>query len=610
MKRKSTESKSLHVRSIGLLHRFLKGYYPKLAFLSFLSFLPGLLLGLRPLVLAPVLGQMIPSDSTPAGSIRELTLDNIGVSLQNWIGSSGDLGHLFFMAATAYLLITLIAALLSGFANVSALSVRLQVYDAMVRDFHRHLTGLDIRFFTHRQPGDLVSHFTVDLAKTASAVDGVLMGLVQSGAQALVCAYILFRTEPKLSFFVLVIGSFHLLLSRVMGGWVRKRTSVAFNGQAALSATLMESLQSVRLVKAFTAEDFDRARVATSSRSLRHFFFRYMVSRYIENPARLLADGFVVSAILGLCHFAIKQDTLTMAGMALFFYIASQLVLPMSDFSRRVLTFYSLQGGISRLLALYDTKSRVVDGAWETPRFEHSLRMSGVDFSYQEGEAVLADIEFEVKRGETVAIVGPSGSGKSTAIDLILRLYDPVNGSIKIDEHDIREYDQNSYRSQFGVVSQECFLYNATIKQNILLGRSYEEGELQRAVQIANIEEMIENLPEGYDTMVGERGVRLSGGQRQRIAIARAVFGHPQILVLDEATSALDTESERAVQAAIDHALTGLTGIVIAHRLSTIVRADKIVVFDQGHVVGVGPHEQLLKECPVYQNLYQLQFSD
>jgi subfamily B ATP-binding cassette protein MsbA len=224
---------------------------------------------------------------------------------------------------------------------------------------------------------------------------------------------------------------------------------------------------------------------------------------------------------------------------------------------------------------------------------------------------VLERASFEVRKGEIVALVGPSGVGKSTLADLILRLYDPVSGAITIDGRDLRALRQEPYRRLFGVVPQEPLLFNATIRENVAYGRDdLTEADILRAAQIANAHGFIVEFPDGYDTVVGDRGIRLSGGQRQRVAIARAVVGHPPILILDEATSSLDSESERLVQQAIDRVIRGTTAIVIAHRLSTVLHADKIVVMSRGRVEAVGRHAELLTTSETYSQFYRHQFAE
>jgi subfamily B ATP-binding cassette protein MsbA len=252
----------------------------------------------------------------------------------------------------------------------------------------------------------------------------------------------------------------------------------------------------------------------------------------------------------------------------------------------------------------------VQDGPDRAVELRDGLAVEDVSFDYG-GERVLADVSIEIKRGEMVALVGPSGAGKSTLADLLLRLYDPVRGRITMDGKDVREFDQESYRRLFGVVSQEALLFNATIRDNIAYGRlALTEADVIRAAQAANAHDFIMGFPEGYDTVVGDRGVRLSGGQRQRVAIARAIVARPAILILDEATSALDSESERLVQQAIERVTHDTTSIVIAHRLSTVLHADKIVVVGGGGVEAVGRHAELLGSSETYGRLYRLQFAE
>jgi subfamily B ATP-binding cassette protein MsbA len=264
----------------------------------------------------------------------------------------------------------------------------------------------------------------------------------------------------------------------------------------------------------------------------------------------------------------------------------------------------------SRVIQLLDLAPEVKDGSGTIAAFTDRIAIRDVGFSYG-GEPVLEHVSLEIAKGEVVALVGPSGVGKSTLADLILRLYDPVTGVITIDGRDLRTLKQESYRGLFGVVSQEALLFNATILENIAYGREgISAAEIARAARIANAHDFVSEFPEGYDTVVGDRGIRLSGGQRQRIAIARAIVGSPPILVLDEATSALDSESERFVQQAIDRVIQGATSIVIAHRLSTVLHADKIVVLGRGGIEAVGRHPELLAGNETYARLYRLQFAE
>jgi ABC-type multidrug transport system fused ATPase/permease subunit len=264
-------------------------------------------------------------------------------------------------------------------------------------------------------------------------------------------------------------------------------------------------------------------------------------------------------------------------------------------------------GASLRLRELFDVKPTLKDGTRETSPLREAIEFRRACFGYSDEAVLLHDISLRLPRGAVVAIVGPSGAGKSTLADLLLRLHDPTSGSVTYDDVDVREFVQASYRGRFGVVAEEPLLIHASVEENIVYGRPFVRQEVERAAHIANADEFIARLPEGYATLVGERGARLSRGERQRISIARAVYGRPDILVLDEATSALDSESERMVQNAIDRALSETTAVVIAHRLSTVINADNIVVLDKGRIVASGRHAELLERSALYRRLSMAQ---
>jgi len=300
---------------------------------------------------------------------------------------------------------------------------------------------------------------------------------------------------------------------------------------------------------------------------------------------------------------------LSVAGFALYIYVGRIMMDPISNLSTAYLTAQQTLVSAERVNEWFERKPLIDSGTRQVTSFEKEITLEGVSFRYED-EHVLSNVDFMVRRGEVVALVGVSGSGKSTLTDLLLRFYDPNEGHIRVDGIDLREMELVSYRNLFGVVAQDSFLFNATIAENI----AYNQPDLSlerivEAAKIANAHDFIlQDLPNGYETMVGERGVRLSGGQRQRIAIARAVIRRPQILILDEATSSLDSQAEKLVQEAIDRVIKDTTAIVIAHRLSTILNADKIVVMEAGKVADIGTHEELLTRCNIYQYLCELQF--
>jgi subfamily B ATP-binding cassette protein MsbA len=299
---------------------------------------------------------------------------------------------------------------------------------------------------------------------------------------------------------------------------------------------------------------------------------------------------------------------LTVSGFILFAYVGRQVLEPGSRVMTAYLSMYSVLGSFARIGELLAERPQVPDGAVEKRSFEHTLQLKDVEFAYGTSPA-LQDVTLDISKGDVMALVGRSGAGKSTLTDLVLRLYDPDRGRVLIDGIDVRTLQHHAYRRLFGVVSQESLLFHDSVLNNIRYGRDeLSDADVVRAATVANAHEFIMALPRGYDTIVGDRGVRLSGGERQRIAIARAVVHRPQILILDEATSALDSESERQVQVAIDQITENTTSIIIAHRLATVRQANRIVVLDRGRILDIGRHIELLERCPAYRTLCELQF--
>jgi subfamily B ATP-binding cassette protein MsbA len=354
----------------------------------------------------------------------------------------------------------------------------------------------------------------------------------------------------------------------------------------------------------------------------------FIVRRFIDQTASYLQRAIRNTRVMGL--IPVVNDTFGILALVTVFYIGSQdsaagvitasnlmtflfllfgLMQPISVIAN---TIAGMQRGIAagaNVAQALDTMPTIQSGSSDLTSGESVLSVSNVSFAYADN-VVLKDVSFTVNTGEKIAFVGASGSGKSTMLDLLLRFYDPQSGAIKIYEQDVRSVDLDKYRRLFGVVSQEALLFHDTVANNISLGEdAADRDQIINVCRIAHADGFIQQLPDGYDTVIGDRGMRISGGQRQRLAIARALFREPQILLFDEATSALDTESERQVQTAIDRALEGRTAIIVAHRLSTIINADRILVFDQGRIVEQGTHAELLARSGVYARLYEIQYA-
>ena len=326
-----------------------------------------------------------------------------------------------------------------------------------------------------------------------------------------------------------------------------------------------------------------------------------------DQPLRLLADSIVTSAALLLTFFSMHAGRMNLDAAALYIALCLRLIPPISKLNAGIFKITGSSAGAERVLEILEADRVIEDGDMIPQPLHESIRFHGVTFQYVPGEPVLKEIHLEIRKGEKIALVGPSGGGKSTFTDLLLRLYDPQEGTVLFDGQDIRDFQQRAYRRQFGVVNQDCLLFSGTVKENILYGREPDSEKYTRALEMANCD-FVKDFPQGDQTQVGDRGITLSGGQRQRIALARAVYGRPELLILDEATSALDAESERLVQEGIQRAVKDATAILIAHRLSTVRGADRIVVLDAGKIEQIGKHEELLASSETYQKLCRLQF--
>jgi subfamily B ATP-binding cassette protein MsbA len=438
----------------------------------------------------------------------------------------------------------------------------------------------------------------------------VVRGLAQGTAQLAIVAALLARTDPWLAFGVLAVFLGRLVVTRVLRDRVRRLVVDEFDLSAELASRVHETMLGIRIVKSFGAERFELARFIERARHLARVTLKGGVYRFVEMPLGDVADAIGLVVVLLMAFSALAAGRLSVAGMVLFMVLVRQALVPIALVTRSVLLMQTLVGAARPLLEILRETPAVADGTREAAPLRRAIELEDVEFRYEPGPAVLEGISLAIRRGEVVALVGPSGAGKSTLADLIVRLCDPTRGRVTWDGVDVRTLRQESYRRRVGVVSQEALLFNATVAENIAYGRPLDGDAVARAARVAHADGFIGALPRGLDTLVGERGVQLSGGQRQRIAIARAVYGAPDVLLLDEATSALDGESEAAVQSALDEVSRGVTVIVIAHRLSTVIHADRIVMLEAGRITATGTHGELLETSPLYRRLCAAQFLD
>jgi subfamily B ATP-binding cassette protein MsbA len=601
-------------RFLRLLRRYLSPHWPAVGLLVALSFLAMALAALLPLLIAPLLDLAVGPRTAPAVApgLRGLTLNNLGASVREWagMGALDDRLRAIALLCAAYVAVGLLKGT-ADFANyLVALWIRVRASAAIQVDLLRHLLGLSMRFFTGQRAGELVSRLNTDTSAVAAGLETTIGTLLTAPVFVLVYGYLLVRTGPRL-----VIGAacaivLHYGVSRLLRGPVRRLAADQFSAFADLAARFTEAVSSIRVVKSFGAEAFELGRVSRAIREVLRVNVKFGFYKHVEEPGRAVVNYFVEASILLLASWELLAGRMTAPAFFLFLYVGRAVMVQVAALSSAYTQIHSSLGAYARLAELFALTPDVRDGRERIDRFAAAVRVEDVSFDYG-NERVLDGVSLEIAKGEFVALVGPSGAGKSTLADLILRLYDPVAGRVTIDGRDVKSFRQSEYRRLFGVVSQEALLFNATIRENIAYGREgLTEADIVEAARIANAHEFISEFPDGYDCLVGDRGVRLSGGQRQRVAIARAIVGRPSILILDEATSSLDSESERLVQQAIDRATQGATTIAIAHRLSTVLHADKIVVLGCGRVEAVGRHVELLASSETYARLYRLQFNE
>jgi ABC-type multidrug transport system fused ATPase/permease subunit len=597
------------LRTLGALaQRFVRPYARWLALVVALNVVVGLAITARPLTLAPALDSFAGNRARPATGLGDVTLNNVGPTLTRLLGLEGDgVVSTGLQSAALFLALTIVTAGLTVVAQIVLTNARLSVHRDMLVALHAHLLTLPLGYFHRRRAGELVTRLTADVGRVSSALEAILRGVFQPSAQLAVALVVMLRTDVLFTLAITGMGGVHFAITRLLKGGVRRLAVRAADRQGDVGARLLETFLGIRDIKSYAAERHSSRQLRAVAEAQRRDTRRARVASEIDHPIRTVADGIAAAVILVVTFQAVSEGRLTLQAAVLFFYLSQQLLTPISQLFRQGIRMSQVMGDAMRIVEMFETKSGMPDGTRTAGAFQQALVLDGVSFSYEPGRPVLQDIDLEIPRGETVAVVGPSGSGKTTLADLLLRLFDVDAGVIRYDGTDIREFTQGSYRAHFGIVAQDALLFNASVRENVVFNRRADPEMLAHAIWAANAEEFVRTLPDGLDTVLGDRGVRLSGGQRQRIAIARAVYGNPSILILDEATSALDSESEREVQKAIERIGRATTMVIIAHRLSTIVHADKVVVLNRGRVEAVGPHQQMLEISPTYRRLYTLQ---
>ena len=492
--------------------------------------------------------------------------------------------------------------------NLALTYVQFNLITNIRNNLFDHFHKLSISFFDKNKSGELTSILVNDVSNMRIALGTSFHKIFIEPINIITFISILFIINLKLATIALFIIPITSLVILVIGKSIRRKSKRTAEQIAEIMGRISEILNSIRVVKAFGNEDYESKRFKKEQDKYYSLITRRAKLKLTASP---IAE--TIGAMIGVLLLWVGgSDVLVMKTMNSEDFIRFILILFSVLGPIRLLSNVSIQmqmgiASAERVFKVLDTNTEVVEkkNPVKINKFENSLEFKNVDFFYEYNEPVLKNVSFEIKKGEMVAIVGPSGAGKSTIADLISRFYDAKSGAILFDGIDLREISTKSLRNNFGIVTQETILFDETIEFNIAYGKiKYSEDELINASIAANAYDFIKEQPKGFQTVIGEKGLKLSGGQRQRIAIARAILRNPPILILDEATSALDTNSEREVQIAIDNLMRDRTTVVIAHRLSTIKQSDSIIVLDDGRVVENGNHTSLLKKRGLYSRLY------
>lgn len=479
---------------------------------------------------------------------------------------------------------------------------------------YAHLQRLPLAYFTRTKAGQILARVLQDTQQTKQVITEAVTRSIQSAAMVITSIVAMFVMSWRLSLLALVVAPLLIGLLQPILRKLRKGHKRLGNQYGEMTSVVQEAINGMRLVKSYRGEPYEEGRFREASDRYSRGMVKVNRLAFLAQPiTETVATGIAMLILLVGARQVQVEGSMTGSELIAFLAIVMRMLQPLKQLSQVPTVAQQSLAAAERLFEVLDqpTETARDRGTREVSNVEGTVTFDRVGFAYDD-EPVLRDISFTARRGEVVALVGPSGAGKSTLVDLIPRFYEPTAGRILLDGVDTQEIRLASLRALTGIVSQDTVLFNDTVRANIAYGAPgrFSDAQVEAAARAANAHEFIQALPEGYNTVLGERGTRLSGGQRQRLAIARALLADPPILILDEATSALDTESERLVQEAIDRLLSGRTVFVIAHRLSTIQHASQILVLERGRVVEHGTHEALLALGGTYRRLHALQFAE
>ena len=570
-------------------------------------------------MIMPILNAMFSEEGyafQPVYNIPPLSFK--GEALQLWLnyfytqifGTVWNITNVLMMLAVMLIAMNLLSNIFRYLGGYTVEHLRVTTVQRMRNAMFDNVIGKDVGYFSGQRKGDIISRITSDVMVVQYCITNTLQVAFREPFLIIGYLVLMLSISWELALFSVL---FLPMVGLIIGNIVKKLRHPASKSQQCMGelvSVLDESLGGIKIVKTYTATDYIKEKFHSLNQTLADTLLWMARRQQLASPMSEFLGITAVAIILVFGGALVKNGSLSPAGFIAFIAAFSQITRPVRAFIDQ---FASINQGVAageRIFAVLDSQKEIKDApdAKEFEGFKDKIEFRNVHFSYDDSREIVHGVSFEVRKGETVALVGPSGGGKTTLSELMERFYDTNSGDILIDGVSIRDYKQDSLRSAMSLVSQETVLFNDTIRSNIALGRiDATDEEIIEACKVANAHNFITESPEGYNTNIGDRGAKLSGGQRQRLSIARAVLKNPEFLILDEATSALDTESEKLVQEALTKLLKGRTSVIIAHRLSTIMNADRIFVVDEGSIVEEGTHSELIEKGGVYAKLVELQ---